>query len=214
MPLGFYFNEKYFKIKLTFLTNTRLLYIEVDMIALYLSLIDELHKNKFEKLYYRYRNLMYYIAFQVLNDERDSEDAVQEAFLRIAKNMDKVGDVESVETKNFVAIIVKREAMKLFDKRKKRSEIFETNLNDEEYFSGNGESFFDRYSDETSENIVNELEYAIEALPYKYSSIMTLKYVMGYSGKEISQITGLSETNVRQQLFAGRKLLKKMLEEG
>lgn len=185
------------------------------MIALYLSLIDEdLQKNKFEKLYYRYRNLMYYIAFQVLNDERDSEDAVQEAFFRLAKNMDKVSDVESVETKNFVAIIVKREAMKLFNKKKKRSEIFETDLSGEKHFSGNGEAFFDKYKAQSSENIVNELEYAIEALPYKYLSIMTLKYVMGYSGKEISQITGLSETNVRQQLFAGRKLLEKMLEEG
>ena len=53
------------------------------MIALYLSLIDEeLQKKKFEKVYYRYRNLMYYIAFQVLNNERDSEDSVQE-LLRI-----------------------------------------------------------------------------------------------------------------------------------
>lgn len=181
------------------------------MIALYLSLMDEdLQKNKFEKLYYRYRNLMYYIAFQVLNNERDSEDAVQEAFFRIVKNMDKIGDVESKKTKNFVAIIVKREAMKLYDKRKKRSEVFESDLKDEEN-NQYGETFFDRYNADGSDNIVNELEHVIKALPYKYASIMTLKYVMGYSGKEISEITGLSETNVRQHLFTGRKMLEKML---
>lgn len=183
------------------------------MIALYLSLIDEdLQKNKFEKLYYRYRNLMYYIAFQVLGDEKDSEDAVQEAFFRVAKNMDKIGDVEGMETKNFVAVIVKREAMKLYDKRKKRSEVLESQLNDEES-SNHGETFFERQKAEDSDKIVNELEYAINSLPYKYSSIMTLKYVMGYSGKEISRITGLSETNVRQHLFTGRKLLEEMLKE-
>ncbi|MFQ9515850.1 MAG: RNA polymerase sigma factor [Eubacterium sp.] len=183
------------------------------MIALYLSIIDEdLQKNKFEKLYYRYKNLMYYIAFQVLKDERDSEDAVQEAFLRIAKNMDKIGDVEGRRTKNFVAIIVKREAMKLYDKWKKRSEVLESELNDEEN-KNHGETFFDRCKAEGSDKIVNELEYAINALPYKYSSIMVLKYVMGYSGKEISQITGLSETNVRQHLFTGRKMLEEMLKE-
>ena len=180
------------------------------MIALYLSLIDEeLQKNRFETLYYRYRNLMYYIAFQVLGNERDSEDAVQEAFLRVAKNMDKIGDVESNETKNFVAIIVKREAMK----RKKRREIFESELDNKENCNHNGKFFFDRYKATDTEKIVNELEHAIETLPYKYSSIMTLKYVMGYSGKEISQITGLSETNVRQHLFAGRKMLGKLLKE-
>ena len=184
------------------------------MIALYLSLIDEeLQKKKFEKLYYRYRNLMYYIAFQVLNNERDSEDSVQEAFLRIAKNMDKIGDVESNETKNFAAIIVKREAMKLYDKKKKRREVFESDLSNEDDRNNHRDSFFDRHEAEGSEKIVNELMYAIETLPYKYSSIMTLKYVMGYSGKEISQITGLSETNVRQHLFTGRKKLEKMLKE-
>lgn len=63
------------------------------MVALYLSLIDKQEeKNRFEELYYRYRNLMYYIAYQVLHQDRDSEDAVQEAFFRIAKNMDKVKD--------------------------------------------------------------------------------------------------------------------------
>ena len=51
------------------------------------------------------------------------------------------------------------------------------------------------------------LKLAIEKMPYKYSSLLTLKYVMGYSGKEISEITGLSETNVRQQLLKARKLL-------
>lgn len=184
------------------------------MIALYLSLIDEeLQKKKFEKVYYRYRNLMYYIAFQVLNNERDSEDSVQEAFLRIAKNMDKIGNVESNETKNFVAIIVKREAIKLYDKKKKRREVLESDLSSTDDRNDHGESFLDRHKAEGSEKIVNELMYAIEALPYKYSSIMTLKYVMGYSGKEISQITGLSETNVRQHLFIGRKQLEKMLKE-
>lgn len=183
------------------------------MIALYLSFINEkTQKNKFEKLYYRYKNLMYYIAFGVLNDERDSEDAVQEAFFRIAKNMDKIDDVEKAETKNFVAIIVKREAMKLYDKRKKRSEILESQLDNDRDDMKGGESYFDRVKAEGSEQLINEVAYAIDALPYKYSSLMTLKYVMGYSGKEIAQITGMSETNVRQQLFRGKKILEKQLQ--
>lgn len=57
-------------------------------------------------------------------------------------------------------------------------------------------------------NIINDVKLAIEKMPYKYSSLLTLKYVMGYSGKEISEITGLSETNVRQQLLKARKMLE------
>ena len=118
-----------------------------------------------------------------MHQDRDSEDAVQEAFFRIAKNMDKVKDIASTETKNFVAIITKREAMKIYDKK------------------------------HNSENLVNEVKNAIEQLPYKFSSLLTLKYVLGYSGKEIAEITGLTETNVRQQLMCGRKKLSEILEE-
>lgn len=174
--------------------------LEEKMIALYLSLIDEENeKTRFEKIYYGFKNLMYYIAFQVLQDERDSEDAVQEAFLRIARNMDKIDDILSKETKNFVAIITKREAMKIYNKKKKRGEDFSVDLSS--------------LKKENSDKLVNEVQNAIEQLPYKFSSLLTLKYVLGYSGKEIAEITGLSETNVRQQLLNGRKMLSQILEE-
>ena len=48
------------------------------MIALYLALVDEEQKDKFEQVYYKYRNLLYYIAYEILQNERDAEDAVQE----------------------------------------------------------------------------------------------------------------------------------------
>ena len=168
------------------------------MIALYLSLVEEGQESKFEKVYYQYKDLMYYISYEVLFNERDAEDAVQEAFLRIAKNLSKIGEVKAKETKNFVVIITKREAMKIYNKKKKRCEAVDVDLE----------------TIKMSENhVLNTVSLAIEKLPYKFSSLLTLKYVMGYSGKEISEITGLSENNVRQQLFQGRKMLSEMLGE-
>lgn len=168
------------------------------MIALYLSIIDdEIQQNKFEQLYYQYKNLMYYVAFQVLRNRQNSEDAVQEVFLRVAKNMDKIGSVESTETKNFIAIITKREAMKIYNKQVVKNE--ETDVD------------WSQFRSKSSDNLVNEVEDAIRALPYRYSSLLQLKYVFGYSGKEIAQITGLSEGNVRKQLYDARKRLDNIL---
>ena len=168
------------------------------MISIYLSLLDEGQKKKFEMIYYNFKDLMYYIAYEVVRNERDAEDAVQEAFVRILKNISKIEDIEGKETKNFVAVITKREAMKIYNKKRNRSESAGTEV---EYI---------RIADSAP---VNMVKMAIEKLPYKYSSLLTLKYVMGYSGKEISKIIGLSETNVRQQLLKARKMLSKMLEE-
>ena len=47
---------------------------------------------------------MYCIAVEILRDEHLAEDAVQEAFFCVARNFRKVGKVESVQTRNFLAL--------------------------------------------------------------------------------------------------------------
>lgn len=51
------------------------------MIQLYLQLLDtQTEKEKFERLYYQYKKLMYWIANHILGDSYLAEDAVHEAF--------------------------------------------------------------------------------------------------------------------------------------
>lgn len=40
---------------------------------------------KIEVLYYTYRRLMYKIAYEILNNKHDAEDAVSETFFKISK---------------------------------------------------------------------------------------------------------------------------------
>ena len=47
---------------------------------------------KIEVLYYTYRRLMYKIAYEILNNKHDAEDAVSETFFKISKNMDRIHD--------------------------------------------------------------------------------------------------------------------------
>ena len=57
---------------------------------IYLMMIDaEEDKQKFAILYETYRHLMMKVALNVLKDTFLAEDAVHEAFIKIAKNMGK-----------------------------------------------------------------------------------------------------------------------------
>ena len=57
----------------------------------YLSLIDtEEEKSKFEQLYHLYRYTMLHVAVSILKETQLAEDAVHEAFIRIAKNLHKI----------------------------------------------------------------------------------------------------------------------------
>ena len=167
------------------------------MIAIYLSLIDENDMSRFEKIYYKYKNLLFYIANGILPDITDAEDAVQEAFIRIAKNMDKIEDTESVATKNFVAIIAKREALRISEKKYKSSEDKEIDL--------------DTIEDTKAQDALISIQNSLNLLPDEYCYLMNLKYVFGYSGKEISEITNLTETNVRQKLFREKRMLEEII---
>ena len=48
---------------------------------------DESDRQLFTVIYNKYRQQVYLCAFDILGDEGLAEDAAQETFLRIAKNM-------------------------------------------------------------------------------------------------------------------------------
>lgn len=68
-------------------------------------------KSKFEMLYHSYKYIMHHVANGILQDRQLSEDAVHEAFIRIAKNLHKIGEIKCPQTKSFVVVIVKNVAL-------------------------------------------------------------------------------------------------------
>lgn len=66
------------------------------MIAMYMSFIDsDDDREKFEIIYHEYRKRMVSVAYSILHNNEDAEDAVHETFIRIAKNMKAIDDPRS-----------------------------------------------------------------------------------------------------------------------
>ncbi len=89
------------------------------MLVLYLSLLDGEDEGKFERLYYKYRRLMFTCAKEILKDDMLAEDAVHEAFLRLTKHMKKIDEVECNKTLRFVVIVVESAAKDIYRKEKR-----------------------------------------------------------------------------------------------
>ena len=61
-----------------------------------MSLIDnEDDKIKFEDIYNKYKKMMFWIAILILKDERDIEEVVQDSFIKIIRNLDKIEKINS-----------------------------------------------------------------------------------------------------------------------
>ncbi|MBT9173622.1 MAG: ECF RNA polymerase sigma factor SigM [Syntrophomonadaceae bacterium] len=175
------------------------------MIAIYLAVIHtEQDKNKFEILYTTYRKLMFYIANQILKDEYLAEDAIHQAFLKIIENLDKIENVHCHKTKSYIVIMVRNNAINLYNRRKRDTTV---SLEQIEFC----------ISDETfswSEDL-DYLANAVMRLPVLYKEVLTLKYVQELSNAEIAQTLDISAATVRKRLERARhKLEETLIKEG
>ena len=74
---------------------------------LYLAAIQEPEdREKFRVLYTNYRGLMFHVAYEILHNEQDAEDAVHHAFVKIAENIKKITDPVCPKTHSYVVTIV------------------------------------------------------------------------------------------------------------
>lgn len=63
--------------------------------------------NMLSKLYDIYENKMYSIAYSILNNVEQSEDAVQDALLKLVPHLSTIENIESLKTKRLVTYTIK-----------------------------------------------------------------------------------------------------------
>lgn len=168
-----------------------------------LALIDnEEDKLKFEKLYNEYKQIMFYVANKILNDTYLAEDAVHLAFIRIAKNIDKIDLGVKHKTKKFIVVVTKNVAIDMYNKIIKENSI-------------QLKIYYEKFQDlEKGEDVISDkILLAIDSLNPNYKNILSLKYSQGYTDKEIAQILEIREENVRKRLSRAKIKLKNILVE-
>lgn len=168
-------------------------------------IIDTAEKKRdFVIIYEKYKLLMLKIARDVLKDDYLAEDAVHEAFIKIAYNMNHIHGIESVNTKRYLITISKNTAIDIYRSRKKR-------IKKEMYIDELGEGAGSLAYIET--DIDNEVLDVLKNLPVKYRDIFILKYSSYMSNSEISKFMDISEGTIRQRIARGKLLIKEEIEK-
>lgn len=176
------------------------------MLGFYLSLIDEPDdKEKFAEIFRSYGNMMFSKAMSILHNAALAEEAVQESFLKIAKNISKISDPNCSKTAAFIVIIVRNTALDML-----KSE----HINDTEPLD---EAIPDITSDTLSRIISNDgynaLLNAVNGLDSIYSDVLMLKLVYGYDTASISKLMNIPVKTADSRIYRGKKLLMTKLEE-
>lgn len=166
------------------------------MLIYALTLVKPADRPKLERLYLEYRSVMFCAANEILHNEHEAEDAVQQAFVKIAENLDKVPDELSNKTKAFVVTIAENTAIDRYRKLKRNNDC---ELCEQSY----------GIKADSADELVN----CILKLPARYRQFILLKYYHGYSTREIARLLGMSSAAASKTAQRAKQRLEQLCRE-
>ncbi len=157
-------------------------------------------------LFKQYRHMLFKIAFGILNNKFDAEDAVQDAFLWIINNIEKICKIPCDEREVYFATII--EHISIDQLRKKKRHPTE-DIDDHYDLCSN--SFVDEKV--LSQLTADEIKSALDDLSDIDYDLLYLYLFCGKTPKEISVIVGISERNIRTYIKRARERFIKILKK-
>lgn len=153
-----------------------------------------------------YASTLYRVAYSVLRNQADAEDAVQEAFLRVLRHRNSLDEVR--DHRVWLIRIVWNIVL---DRKRRAKTRPETDDISElaRVLPANGLSAEQRAS--AAQHHAQVLG-CVEQLPAKEREVLLLSAFEELSSVEIADVLGITESSVRSRLFRARNLMAGMLQ--
>jgi RNA polymerase sigma-70 factor (ECF subfamily) len=166
---------------------------------------DEAKRTKIERLYNKYRNMMFYVANNILHDEFLAEDAVQQSFVQAYNYLYKIDENNCRKTRNFFVIICRNVSINIYNQMKRRAaeELNEDMASGDENIT---EIVIGSESLERLNNIIGELKPI-------YQEVIFLKYSHGFSVAEIAEMKNIKPDTVQKRIERAKKQLLVLLSK-
>jgi len=166
-----------------------------------------------ETLVADHSRMVFRIAYSILRDHHDAEDAAQECFLRVWKQKNRLHEVSNAKT--WLARIAWTTAL---DKRRSSRAMVSlsvVSLSDEQSGAELAQSIPDLTvaADQqlASAQMQQMLERLIARLPEDLRNTLELSTIQELNSAEIADVMKIPEGSVRTRLFRARKQLKEKL---
>lgn len=183
---------------------------------IFLSLVEFLTSEEkvfLETIYISEGKKMWYIASSILKNKEQAEDAVQTAFLKLAKH---VSTLQSIHDKNkqgyYIHTIVKNTAISLWKKHQK--EIIGCSDALDHFRLKSADDYFDTFEDTIifMEDF-HEIEILIKKLKPIYRQAIYLRFILELSYKEIADICDITQVNARFRVSYALKQIRKFAKK-
>lgn len=160
---------------------------------IYIQTADESEtQSLLKRIYLDYRDKMMAVAYAILQDRFDAEDAVHQAFVYIAENLEKFSHGDDRRTVSYIVKLTESRAIDILRrKQRKLVALEEIQLGKAQQYQG-----------------LSELAYTMSQLSVRYRNVLILRYAYGYEFKEIAECMNLSEVNARRMVSRAKEKLE------
>jgi RNA polymerase sigma-70 factor (ECF subfamily) len=162
------------------------------------------NRDSFSQLMHRYAGAVYGLAYRMLGNAHDAEDASQEIFLRAYAHLARFD-----RSRRFSTWLLSIGSNYCVDRLRRQRYSWLT-LDDVAY------TLPSTQRGPESRAILQEqrevVQRALEQLPENYRLVTVLRYWQDLSYQEIAEITGLTESTIKTRLHRARHMLAERLE--
>ena len=147
------------------------------------------------------KNELFRMALRMTQNPADAEDVVQETMMKVWSRREQWNQIESIEA--FCLTICRNVALDKMRRMDHQEQSLDATIDaaDRSHFSNPEEQAIQR-------DRVRMVRQLIAQLPEKQRSCMQLRDIEGKSYKEIAEVLGITEQQVKINIFRARQTIK------
>ena len=164
-------------------------------------------KDAYSALIDAYQGMVFAVALNITRDYTESEDIVQEAFLRAWENLSSLSD--PLKFASWLYTLTKRLALKFLKQKGRIAASIDEDVDIEQIDAAGGSP-----EDFAAQKEINALLWGqVNLLPAKTREAILLYYVEGFSTAKAAEFLNIDEAAFRMRLAFGREKLRNGLME-
>ena len=164
---------------------------------------DDTARMKFERIYLQYHRAVLERALTLLRNHHDAEDAAQETWYAVSKNLHLFSEEDPQTLKATILKIVKYKAIDLFRKRSLQDGMT-VEQEAADYEMTVDDTVLSAICEKES---VEKIVSCMRKMDERYIDILRLYYLQGNTTREIARLLSLNVKTVETRLARGRALL-------
>ena len=174
--------------------------------SILMTIEDEKERIKIADIYEKYRYRCLHTAMKITKNHAKAEDAVQDAFIEVIKQKNKILSMGCSDLLPYIVTIVKSRAINIIKKDNKTSD---TTIDDLAEIKESEETPVDVQF--INKQGFEQLVSHITDLDENYKIVFEMKYIHNMSNGEIAEALNITQKNVEMRLYRAKLKLRKAI---